>query len=133
MHRDTQLIARVTLEQKVAFEDYARKLGLTAAVLLRMLIVRESHQKQLLSANDAARSARANLHRTRRDGTVPVRLEMSEDERFEDYAIEIRLPKSVAAACLVVRELEEQWLLRAVLAPVSAESPAEPEIAPAEG
>jgi hypothetical protein len=115
MARQNQIIARVTLEQKSSFEGYARCLGLNAAYLLRLLIVRELHQKKLESSSTNLKRGRSSFAAARRLGTVPVRLEADNETVFLTRAKQLKQPKSVVASRLIVLELEEQWLLHAVV------------------
>lgn len=105
----TQLNVNVTGTDEEQFESYAAHFGLDRTGLANLLLYRELRVGQL---------GRLNPDRVRKRGARKGRLTAHlSDERWEEFvahATKHNMRPASAGALILLRELEEQWLLKAV-------------------
>lgn len=115
-----QITIRLSPSEKARFEEYASSLGLGASELAKILIVREWHQKRLIKSKLASGSTRKSRRRAgtgNRLPTVTAHLSSVEEvKKFDAYARECGLNRSSAGAWILLNELQERWLEKAIKA-----------------
>lgn len=114
-----QIAIRLTATSKAEFERYAEKLGLDASALIRLLIVRERHQRRIAKLARKGTSSRSRRAAGSRESLPKVTAHFSsaaEVAEFDDYAKECGLNRNGAGAWLVQTELSERWLEKAIRA-----------------
>lgn len=105
----TQLNVNVTGTDEEHFEWYATQFGLDRTGLANLLLFRELRVEQL-GKLDPSRIRRGE----RRNGRLTAHLP---DERWEEFSAHARkhgMRPASAGALILLRELEEQWLCKAV-------------------
>jgi len=109
----TQINARLSSRIRARFDEYSGKVGLDAAELARLLIVREIRTRRALPllAHKAVRSA--SEKRGQRKLTAHFH-NRSDVAKFDKHATEHRLSRAAAAKLVFELELTEMWLLRAM-------------------
>jgi hypothetical protein len=114
----SQITVRLPPQKKIEFDSYAAGLGLESADLLKLLIARERKLERLMTLKRRARIPRFDRQtwgmRTKKP-TITARFsDPSEVDAFDDYAERCGLIRQSAGAWLLVTELEERWLEKAL-------------------
>ena len=112
-----QITIRVSAASKAAFEQYAEMLGLDASALIKLLIVREGHQRRLARSKRKASSSSpvTSIEKSRKTHKVTAHFSSIEPvAEFDEYAKDCGLNRSAAGAWLLEGELDERWLEKAV-------------------
>jgi hypothetical protein len=114
-----QITAHVVPRIQRRFREYAAKNGLEDSVVAKLLILRERELRRLHALSRA--QDLPGLSRQRRGkaslASSKVTAHMSslaDVKQFDEYARTCSLTRSRAAAWLIVKELEERWLERAI-------------------
>jgi hypothetical protein len=107
-----QINARLSPESRQRFADYASKLGLDAAELARLLIVRELHTKRILSSKAPNKVAPQQAKRQLKKLTAHFH-QIEQIAQFDRYAGANGLSRAAAAKLIFEHELYEEWLARA--------------------
>jgi hypothetical protein len=114
-----QITIRLDPDVKEAFNRYAVRFGLKASGLAQLLLVRERKLRRL-----AKLKANRKLSKTQRQPrglAVPMKTvtahvsSVVEVKRFDSYAKSCGLTRQTAGAWLLMSELKEQWLKRALM------------------
>ncbi|MBF0306869.1 MAG: hypothetical protein HQL41_14590 [Alphaproteobacteria bacterium] len=109
----SQIHAYLEKECKLAFEAYARHVGVEAGTLLRLLIARELRRRrlpQLVATARLRKPARRIGGMTERKKVTAHYGEDTSGARFASHAGESGTTKTAAARLLVDIELRERWL-----------------------
>lgn len=107
-----QLNIRMNQADVHRFDDYARNLGLDRTGLANLLLRRELRTGGLSKIN-AARIKRRDAQRPRND-KVTAHLAPSQLLAFSKRAKELGLSRSAAGALILLGELQDEWLERAL-------------------
>src|ERR1051326_619783 len=111
----SQITPRLSPEIRDRFKRYARKLGLDASELARLLILREMRVRRLRRERPPSHRRRAAYKRgTDRKLTAHFHLAESVIE-FARYAHAAGLSRAAAARLIAEQELREKWLARALV------------------
>jgi hypothetical protein len=108
-----QINARLSPEIRERFDDYAAGLGLDAAELARLLIVRELRVRRIsMPGGNPQGPSKASTTTGHRKLTAHFHLSEQVAE-FDRYANERGLSRAAAAKLIFERELREMWLAKA--------------------
>jgi hypothetical protein len=121
----TQISARLSSENRARFEEYADKVGLDAAELARLLIVRETRARRASSLLVPNPVTSATGVESRRKLTAHFH-DPKDVAKFDKHAASHGLSRAAAAKLVFERELTEMWLLRALEWSPHARSAAHP-------
>lgn len=105
----TQLNVSVTRTDEEQFDWYAKQFGLDRTGLANLLLFRELRVGQL-GALDPSRTRRGE----RRSGRLTAHLLDGRWEEFVAHATKHGMRPAAAGALILLRELDEQWLRKAV-------------------
>lgn len=105
-----QAYAYVSAQVGSDFDGYARDCGLTSkSELLKLLIERELRLHRL-----GRSEPQASFASVARDSKITTHLPPQLSDRFAAHISALGFSKSLAAALLVSRELDERWLAHAI-------------------
>jgi hypothetical protein len=105
----TQINVRVTRTDEERFDSYASEFGLDRTGLANLLLYRELRVGQLETL-EKVRSRRGEV----REGRLTAHLPETRWAEFVSHAKSYDLRPASAGAMIFLRELEEQWLRKAV-------------------
>ena len=114
-----QITIRLEPATKVAFETYARHLGLKESELAKLLLVRERFCRRLVTLHSVGKTP-VRVRRTADDGggrlrTVTAHLSSRQAVLdFDAYAERCGLNRNGAGAWLLESEIRERWLEHAL-------------------
>src|SRR5262249_18566500 len=109
-----QITARLPLELRARFDEYAADVGLDAAELARLLITRELRNRRILRTK--RRRAQSSSDKTKGDRKLTAHFHQSDSvAEFDKYVRTCGFSRRQSAARLIFeRELDERWLLKAL-------------------
>src|SRR5271157_1165308 len=110
--RMAQINARLSPRIRDRFDDYAAKLGLDAAELARLLIVRELRVRRILMSSNPQAPSKASTATGHRKLTAHFH-RAEQVAEFDRYANAHGLSRAAAAKLIFERELRETWLAKA--------------------
>lgn len=106
----TQLNVRVTRTEREQFDSYAAQFGLDRTGLANLLLYRELRVGRLASLDRGLISRSGG----RRNAKITAHLPDGRLEAFVEQAERLSFKRSAAGALILLSELEDQWLQKAV-------------------